>query len=61
MLPQQQRFTELESFVDFVSDHENEDIQYIEGPYLNLREGLGEFFDEILDKYKKGYFKIIKI
>ena len=54
------RFAELESIVDFASENESDDIQFMNIPHLNHKEELKESYDALSDKLKKRDIKLLK-
>ena len=53
------RFAELESIVDFASENESDDIQFMNIPHLNNKEESKESYDVISDKLKKRDIKLL--
>ena len=54
------RFAELESIVDFASENERDDIQFMNIPHLNHKKELKESYDALSDKLKKRDIKLLK-
>ena len=53
------RFIELEPIVDFASENESDDIQFMNIPHLNNKEESKEFYDVVSDKLKKRNIKLL--
>ena len=53
------RFAELESIVDFASENESDDIQFMNIPHLNHKEESKESYDIASDKLKKREIKLL--
>ena len=53
------RFAELKSNVDFASENESDDIQFINIPHLNHKEKSKESYDIESDKLKKRDIKFL--
>ena len=53
------RFAELESIVDFASENESDDIQFMNIPHLNHKEESKESHDVVSDKLKKRDIKLL--
>ena len=53
------RFAEIESIVDFASENESDDIQFMNIPHLNHKEESKESYDIASDKLKKRDIKLL--
>ena len=53
------RFAELESIVDFASENESDDIQFMNISHLNHKEESKESYDIVSDKLKKSDIKLL--
>ena len=53
------RFAELESIVDFASENESDDIQFMNIPHLNDNEESKESYDVVSNKLKKRDIKLL--
>ena len=53
------KFAELEYIVDFASENESDDIQFMNIPHLNHKEESKESYDIVSDKLKKRDIKLL--